>query len=77
MPIYEYRCATCDERFEELVRGPDAAVTCPGCGGAEAERLLSAFAGVGRGAGQAMPDHPRLAQPGGGGCCGGACGHGH
>ena len=24
MPIYEFRCTTCDERFEELVRGPDS-----------------------------------------------------
>ncbi len=42
MPIYEYRCQTCEERFEEWVRKegltPDA---CPACGGTELERLLS------------------------------------
>ena len=47
MPIYDYRCRDCDERFEELARNPDVAVACPSCGAAEAERLLSVFAGVG------------------------------
>jgi putative FmdB family regulatory protein len=78
MPIYEYRCASCSERFEELVRRPEDAVACPECGGAEAERLLSVFAGVGgREKVMAAPDYSRLATRPGGGCCGGACGHRH
>jgi putative FmdB family regulatory protein len=81
MPIYEYRCASCSERFEELVRRPEDAVACPECGGTEAERLLSVFAGVGASSKPAaMPDWSRIAParvPGGGGCCGGACGHAH
>ena len=79
MPIYEYRCASCSERFEELVRRPDDAVACPECGGAEAERLLSVFAGVGSsGRSAPTPDPSRLGRmPAGGGCCGGACGHAH
>jgi putative FmdB family regulatory protein len=80
MPIYEYHCLGCDERFEELVRGPDAAVACPGCQGAEVQRLLSTFAGVGGTKGSA-PDYSRLmadvGRSGSGGCCGGACGHAH
>jgi putative FmdB family regulatory protein len=47
MPIYDYRCRECDERFEELARNPDVKVDCPTCGAAEAERLLSVFAGIG------------------------------
>jgi putative FmdB family regulatory protein len=47
MPIYDYRCRSCDERFDHLVRRQDEAVTCPACGGAEPERLLSVFAGMG------------------------------
>jgi putative FmdB family regulatory protein len=77
MPIYEYRCAGCGERFEELVRGPDTTVACPACAGVEAERLLSTFAGVG-GSKPPAADYSRLmANVGrsGGGCCGGACGH--
>ena len=79
MPIYEYRCGSCSERFEELVRRPEDAVACPECGGAEVERLLSVFAGVGgREKAMAAPDLSRLAtRPAGGGCCGGACGHMH
>ena len=43
MPIFEYRCSSCGEEFELLVRGADAAA-CPGCGGADLERLLTSFA---------------------------------
>jgi len=80
MPIYEYRCASCSERFEELVRRPEDPLACPECGGTESERLLSVFAGVG-GSSKAMaaPDWSRVspARVPGGGCCGGACGHAH
>jgi putative FmdB family regulatory protein len=72
MPIYEYRCTTCETRFEDLVRGPSAAVACPECGGAEAERLLSTFAGVGGRQKSALPAHPRFSAPSAGGC-----GHAH
>ena len=46
MPMYEFRCRDCGERFEELrnVSEPDAGIECPQCGGVRVERLLSAFA---------------------------------
>jgi putative FmdB family regulatory protein len=45
MPIFEYRCSACAQRFEILQsRREDAAPHCPTCGGASTERLLSAFA---------------------------------
>jgi putative FmdB family regulatory protein len=78
MPIYEYRCESCAERFEELVRRPGDPVACPACGGTEAERLLSTFAGVGAAGGTPMPDYGRLGHHRtAGGCCGGGCGHAH
>lgn len=43
MPIFEYRCSSCGEEFESLVRGADVP-TCPGCGGEDLERLLTSFA---------------------------------
>ena len=43
MPIYEYRCLSCEADFEALVRGADAPV-CPRCGGSTLERLLTPFA---------------------------------
>jgi putative FmdB family regulatory protein len=45
MPIYEYRCATCHERFEALVTSAERAkARCPRCGATRTERLLSSFA---------------------------------
>lgn len=44
MPIYEYRCAACNERFEELVPAGGENPECSSCGSHEVERLFSAFA---------------------------------
>jgi putative FmdB family regulatory protein len=45
MPIFEYRCMQCGDAFETLqARGGEAAPSCPRCGAAGAERLLSVFA---------------------------------
>jgi putative FmdB family regulatory protein len=45
VPIYEFVCQSCDQRFEELVGSHvgrmESAVRCPACGGAEVERLVS------------------------------------
>ena len=51
MPIYEYQCEDCDERFEKLVRmstRPED-VECPQCGARHAQRVVSLMAAVGRG----------------------------
>ena len=45
MPIYEYECALCGERFDKLVRSmrrEPSEVACPACQGTEVRRLLSA-----------------------------------
>ncbi|MCZ7574835.1 MAG: zinc ribbon domain-containing protein [Ardenticatenaceae bacterium] len=45
MPLYEYICHTCGERFERLVRRNDSFVpVCPTCGGGEVGRAFSTFA---------------------------------
>lgn len=47
MPIYEYTCAKCKKRFEQLVRSMKAAddpVKCPECGSDQTARSLSVFA---------------------------------
>ena len=68
MPVYEYRCRSCDEVFE--VRRPmsesSEPATCPD-GHADAVRLLSVFASVGasRSAGSDAPAPT--------GSCGGGC----
>ena len=48
MPLYEYRCLTCERRFEALRRlGEDASgLSCPDCGGGELRKEASTFSGV-------------------------------
>jgi len=42
MPIFEYKCNTCGNRFELLVRGCDTP-SCPQCGSKDLEKLFSLF----------------------------------
>lgn len=46
MPLFEFRCQECEERFEELLRRSDDTddVTCPSCGSRKVEKLQSGFA---------------------------------
>jgi putative FmdB family regulatory protein len=46
VPIYEYRCRSCDREFEELIRSADdePRLVCPSCKGKRVERKLSVFA---------------------------------
>jgi putative FmdB family regulatory protein len=45
MPIYEFACRSCKERFEELVSTTKAIdLACPHCGSRDLERLFSPFA---------------------------------
>jgi putative FmdB family regulatory protein len=67
MPVYEYRCRTCDTRFEARRPMSEAAapINCPD-GHLDTTRLLSVFASVGHGA--TSPALPTGGRPGGGGC---------
>ena len=42
MPIHEYKCRTCQHRFEQLIMHSTVA-ECPSCGGHDLERLVSLF----------------------------------
>ena len=52
MPIYEYACNSCKEKFEQLVRSmsSDTKIKCPRCGSTKTARALSVFAVSGDGA---------------------------
>jgi putative FmdB family regulatory protein len=63
MPLFEYECLECRRRFEHLTRSTDSP-TCPSCGGARLEKLLSVFAVGGTG------DQKAFEMP-----SSGACGH--
>jgi putative FmdB family regulatory protein len=68
MPLYEFECRNCHERFEELVRSSadaEAPVVCPVCGKQDAVRVISAPARAGGGG-----------EGGGHGSGGGCAGHG-
>ncbi len=70
MPIYEYLCESCGDKFEKLVRrATDAMETgCPTCGEKHLEQQYSTFAARG-GSGESgfTPAETR-------GCEGGMCG---
>lgn len=47
MPIYEYICHKCQERFEKLIRqaqNAPACPYCPRCDSTHTERVMSSFA---------------------------------
>jgi putative FmdB family regulatory protein len=71
MPIYEFRCQRCDERFElrRPMRDADAPAACPS-GHSDVVRLLPVFATIG------TAGAPASLCGEGGGCCGGTCGAG-
>ncbi len=44
MPIYDYKCLDCSERFEALILKNTPQPTCPACKSAKLEQLISMFA---------------------------------
>lgn len=44
MPLYDFHCRSCGERFEEFAP-PAGTAPCPACGSADVERVLTGFAG--------------------------------
>jgi len=50
MPIYEFTCEKCKERFELLVRAGTTKAPCPACGSKQVRRRFSTF-GIGGGGG--------------------------
>ncbi len=53
MPLYEYVCSGCGNRFEMLQRvgAGSSGVSCPQCGGREVSKQHSTFASAMAGAG--------------------------
>lgn len=75
MPLYEYRCRTCDETFER--RRPMSEAGDPAeCshGHVDSVRLLSVFASVGGSSAAGAAPAPAPAR---GGVCGSGCGCAH
>ena len=77
MPIYEYLCPICGNKFDKLQTMSSDGADCPLCE-QPAKRAISVFAAVSKG-GSEISDFGGSPLPpmGGGGCCGGGCGCGH
>jgi len=69
MPIFEYKCSSCDKLFETLVRS-NTQPTCPNCGGTYLAKQLSVFAAATGGGGSSPETAPGS---GGGHVCGSGC----
>ena len=60
MPLYEYECAACGERFEVIRKFSDAPLTaCTRCGKGPVEKLLSSPAIQFKGEGWYVTDYAR------------------
>jgi putative FmdB family regulatory protein len=65
MPLYEYRCEACGNRFEKIVKFSDPPLeACPKCGG-KVEKLLSSPAFQFKGSGFYITDYAKKSSPDG------------
>ena len=81
MPIYEYVCLDCGERFETLrmMRDADMPIACSSCESEHTTRKVSVV--FARSGGRMVAEAPRSTSSSGGGCAGcsggscSTCGH--
>ena len=73
MPIYEYVCDDCGERYERIVMNAKTAVACPKCDSARKTVQLSVFAAPANGR-QSSNGDASAAPSGGCGCTPRTCG---
>ena len=60
MPLYEYECAACGHRFERIRKFSDPPVeTCPNCGEAKVQKLVSSPAIQFKGTGWYITDYAK------------------
>jgi putative FmdB family regulatory protein len=60
MPLYEYECESCHQRFERIQKYSDPPIdTCPACGKGPVRKLLSSPAIQFKGSGWYITDYAR------------------
>ena len=65
MPMYEYQCAACGHRFERIQKFSDPPVdTCPNCGEAKVQKLVSSPAIQFKGTGWYITDYAKKGSAG-------------
>jgi putative FmdB family regulatory protein len=74
MPIYEYLCDDCGERYERIVLSKSTVIECPKCASAKHTLQISVFAAHGNGAKSSGGSASSGSPSSGSGCCGGSCG---
>ena len=63
MPLYEYRCESCEHQFEVIQKFSDPHVSvCPKCGGGPVVKLISSPAFTFKGTGFYITDYPKKDQ---------------
>jgi putative FmdB family regulatory protein len=72
MPIYEYVCDDCGERYERIVMSLSQEITCPKCASTRRTVQLSVFAAPSNGSKSSTSASSPPSSGGGGG--GGGCG---
>ena len=83
MPIFDIHCRSCGYQGEVLVLSSEAALTCPACGGSDAEKHMSPTSTLTGSASRRMPgskDHSCCgSRPAEAGCAGpgSCCGRSH
>jgi putative FmdB family regulatory protein len=73
MPIFEYVCDDCGERYEQIVLSKSTKISCPKCESSKHTVQISVFAAPANGSKASSGGSSASGAPGGG-CCGGACG---
>ena len=64
MPLYEYRCESCEHQFEVIQKFSDPHVSvCPQCGSGPVVKLISSPAFTFKGTGFYITDYARKDQP--------------
>lgn len=75
MPLYDFRCRTCDALATLLLKASDATAACPACGSLNLEKLVAPFAFRAASPGSAEAAPPAKA-PDDRHVCTGGCHHG-
>jgi putative FmdB family regulatory protein len=72
MPLYEYECESCKNRFEKIVKYSDPPIdTCPKCGKGPVRKLFSSPAIQFKGSGWYITDYAKKSSTDGGQASGG------
>ena len=71
MPVFEYVCKCCDNKFETLVMSSQEEINCNDCGSEDIEKQFSSFASPNDS--DSISSDASDLPSGGGGCCGGGC----